>query len=247
MEQVLFFLFVNGKGYGTLIQKTLKLPLTPIQKTLQNLENQGVILSHLEGKLRVYRWDPAFPLFSELLQLLRKAFMLLEPDMQRRFYAVHTGEYFSKESSKILLNFWKQLERVAAFTTTTHSHTIQESWSRRGSGEVKVEKKDRILIFHEKGAWEEDSIVNFSNAYRWTLDLKRSIISLEHLRQGIKSPVPLLDFHPASPHLLSSKESHFCGADIYFGKVMAEKDKLWLKWRVIGPKKNLEINCKYGS
>ena len=62
IQKVLMFLFVNGKCYGTQLHKTLKTPLTPIQKALERLEKGGILMSYYEGKTRVYQFDPAYPL-----------------------------------------------------------------------------------------------------------------------------------------------------------------------------------------
>jgi hypothetical protein len=77
VQKILLFLFVNGKCYGTQLHHLLKSSLTPIQKALLRLEKGGIILSNYEGKTRLYQFNPAYPLLTELEQLLKKAYTLL--------------------------------------------------------------------------------------------------------------------------------------------------------------------------
>jgi len=241
VEKVLFFLFVNGKGYGSQIQKLLKAPLTPIQKALQRLERDGIVLSYFEGNIRAYKFAPTCPYLTELQQLLRKAFTLLTTSEQRKFYAGQHAEY-ALESAEILRFFWKKLSRVTSFSLAVHSGTQE---IKKGEGKVTISKQNDELIFHEKGEWEGDPSVCFSNAYRWTLDFKLGVISLEHLRKGVDRPVQLLHLAPSSAKSLTSMDGHFCAEDTYFGKIHAEKEGLRLKWRIIGANKNQEIICIY--
>lgn len=76
VQRILFFLFVNGKCYGSQLHKALKTSLTPLQKALSRLEKGGVIMSAYEGKTRMYQFNPSFPLLNELEPLLKKAYTL---------------------------------------------------------------------------------------------------------------------------------------------------------------------------
>ena len=65
VQRILIFLFVNGRGYGTLLQRSFKTSLTPVQKALERLERGGLLTSYYEGKTRLYQFNPAYPLLNE--------------------------------------------------------------------------------------------------------------------------------------------------------------------------------------
>src|ERR1700758_4331532 len=88
VQRILIFLFVNGKCYGTQLHRSLKTSLTPLQKALNRLEKGNLITSHYEGKTRLYQFNPAYPLMSELEQLLKKAYTLLPGHEKKNYYVV---------------------------------------------------------------------------------------------------------------------------------------------------------------
>ena len=87
--------------------------------------------------------------------------------------------------------------------------------------------------------------IGFSNTFRWTLDRSAGMISLEHLRHGPEQPVFLFHITPTGDHILASVESHFCEEDVYLATVPWDRHSIRLNWRVIGPKKNEEMECCY--
>ncbi len=253
VQKVLLFLFVNGKCYGAQLQKLLKTPLTPIQKALLRLERGGVILSHYEGKTRVYQFNPAFPLLSELEQLLKKAYTLLPSQDKKSFCYVKSNtrkkDLKQQESEHLLSTYWERLFLVKHLTFNARSKSKEEGrWNGRGSGEVFIKKEsDTVLFFQEKGTWITDTgrEIDFSNTFRWTLDRKACLLSLEHLRRGVNHPVFLFHLAPAGDRTLRSVDSHLCEQDAYFGHISCDLHCLRLNWRVIGPKKNEEIDYYY--
>lgn len=251
IEKVLLFLFVNGKCYGSQLQKLLKTPLTPLQKAMTRLEEKKILTSYLEGKTKVYQFNPSCPILPELQQLLSKIFTLLPAPEQRAYYASFEGGRYALSNDftpeKILNLFWKRLSDVKSFVLNAHSNA-GEAWQKKGAGEVQVSREGAFaLVFQEKGQWKDESAARFSNTYRWTLDLKAKVISLEHLRRGVEQPVFLFHLAPTTPRLLTSIDSHLCGTDTYLGKIHLESKGLSLKWRVIGPTKNQEIACFYSA
>lgn len=248
VKKILIFLFVNGKCYGAQLQRHLKTALTPLQKALLRLEKGGIIISFYEGKTRLYQFNPAYPLLPELEQLIKKAYSLLSSVEKKNYYTAPADRHFSAGDSwaKVLYSFWKQLTTVkqVSFQAKTKS---SRSGSVKGKGDVTVVKEsDLVLIFNEKGEWQgEEGTVNFSNTFRWTIDRDAGVISLEHLRRGIEHPVFLLDFAPFNNHTLFSVEAHLCEEDTYIGQIVNKNGLMHLHWRVIGPKKNDEINYYY--
>lgn len=245
VQRILIYLFVNGKCYGTELHRALETPLTPLQKALARLEKGGLVISTYEGKTRVYQFNPAYPLLSELEQLLKKAYTLLPAHQKKAYYAVKE-EAFPHNASQILLAFWEKLMGVTQLTF--HAKTQSETgWNGKGQGEVILTKEGSVCVFNEKGAWinKEGSEVGFSNTFRWTLDRMKGVISLEHLRFGKDNPVFLFHLAPSGSQSLSSVNSHLCGGDTYFGQIHFDRYSLRLNWRVIGPKKNEEIDYYY--
>ncbi len=251
-QKILLFLFVNSKCYGTQLHRLLKTPLTPIQKALLRLERGGVILSDYEGKTRIYQFNPAFPLLGELEQLLKRAYTLLPPQ-EKKQYSVMKEDKLKRLSpeaqERVLLTIWERLGNVGQLTFHAKTKSKDEGgWNGKGNGEVLVTKEgENVLLFHEKGTWQGKKAgeVNFSNLFRWTLDRETLMISLEHLRRGYHHPVFLFHLSCANDHSLSSTDSHLCGGDAYFGQIFCNQHYLRLNWRVIGPKKNEEMDYFY--
>lgn len=250
VQKILIFLFVNGKCYGTQMHRFLKTPLTPLQKALFRLEKGGLIHSYYEGKTRLYQFNPAYPLLAELEQLLKKAYTLLPAHEKKDYYVSKEDMNIRLENkSKALLMCWKKLAEVKIMNFKAKSKSKDgRGWNGTGKGEVFVTNEgDNILIFSEKGSWQNHlgEEISFSNVFRWSLDRFAGMISLEHLRRGINRPVFLLHLAPTSLHTLSSVDSHLCEGDTYFGQIHLDRYNICLNWRVIGPKKNEEIDYYY--
>lgn len=253
VQKVLIFLFVNGKCYGTQLHRSLKTPLTPLQKALFRLEKGGIIRSYYEGKTRLYQFNPGYPLLAELEPLLKKAYTLL-PSQEKKDYYVSNHEDSIKQidqeyKPKTLASFWKKLTAIKEVTFHAKSKSKNElGWNGKGKGEVTVSKEgDHVILFMEKGSWQgqQGEEISFSNIFRWTFDQFTGMISLEHLRRGLNQPVFLFHLVPNSKHSLSSVDSHLCDGDTYFGQIQFDRFSIRLNWRIIGPKKNEEIDYYY--
>lgn len=253
VQRILIFLFVNGKCYGTQLHRELKTPLTPIQKALKRLENGRLIISYYEGKTRIYQFNPVYPLLKELEELLKKAYTLLPAHEKKSYYVVRNDfsmQSTNKESkTQVLLAFWEKLLSVTQLTFHAKTNSKDENgWNGKGRGEVVSSKNGpNILIFNEKGTWQgkQGVDVGFSNVFRWTLDFNAIMISLEHLRRGSEHPVFLFHLTPSGKYSLSSVDSHLCEGDTYFGQIHFDNYTIRLNWRVIGPKKNEELDYYY--
>lgn len=244
-ERILLFLFVNHKCYGTQLQTKLKTPLTPIQKTLQKLEKHGILESIFEGKTRIYQFNPLFPYLEELEALLKRAYALLPSLEKKKYLLLEEKNIISHDG---LERFWEILQKIKSLQFQSKSHTKQEGrWEGQGSGKVIVFKENDGLIFEEKGLWfnKNNEEIGFSNIFRWTLDRKKKMITLEHLRFGRNQPVFLCHLVTSGLSTLVSLDSHLCEADAYFGKIFFTQKIIRLHWRIIGPKKNEEIDYFY--
>lgn len=152
---------------------------------------------------------------------------------------------------EVLREFWEKLLNVTQLSFQAKTHSKKESgWNRKGRGEIVLTKNgNHVLIFNEKGTWqgEKGIDVSFTNLFRWTLDSKANMISLEHLRRGSEHPVFLCNLTPSGKYNLSSVDSHLCGGDKYFGQIHLDHHNLRLNWRVIGPNENEELDYYYYS
>lgn len=251
VQRILIFLFVNGKCYGTQLSRSFQTALTPIQKALDRLEKGGLITSHYEGKTRLYQFNPAYPLLEELEPLLKKAYTLLPAIRKRDFYVAKLDPLSPKNENptQILFRFWERLHQVKKLSFQAKSKSSEElGWPGKGNGEVVISRENnQSLIFNEKGIWfnKQGEQVSFTNVFRWTLDRHAGVISLEHLRRGVDRPVFLFHLAPSNAQSLSSVDSHLCEGDTYFGQIHFDSNTLRLNWRVIGPKKNEEIDYYY--
>ena len=245
VEKVLLFLFVNSKCYGAQLQRILRTPLTSLQNALGRLEEGRIIISYSEGKTKLYQLNPSYPMVSELEQLLKKAYTLLSPQEKKLYSLVQMETLEKRVQEPLLFGLWDRLKTVAQMTLHAKSRSKEiTGWNGKGKGDVLVTKEsETVLIFHERGSWDQN--MSFSNTFRWTLDRGAGMISLEHLRLGPSSPVFLFHLAPTGTNLLASVDSHLCEEDAYLAQVLWDRHAIRLSWRVIGPKKNEEMEYYY--
>ena len=84
-EWVLYYMLAYNKGYATGISSIFGVSLNAIQKQLIKFEEAGIFVSFLEGRTRIFMWNPRYPFLSELLALLQKAFQYL-PEAEKSKY-----------------------------------------------------------------------------------------------------------------------------------------------------------------
>ena len=253
--RIFLFLFVNERCYASQIQSLLRIPLTPIQKALIRLEKEGVIYSQLEGKTRIYQFNPSYPLRWELEALLKKTYTVLPSQEKKRYCFIHKPRLRVREEresersqNNMLLQFWEQLGRVQQLTLFARSKEVHEQAAKMGKAEVAVTVPSASsLVFQEKGHWLIDQLPSsaFSNCFRWTLDLNASLITLEHLRFGPTHPVFLFHLTPSGPQMLESVDAHLCNQDTYLGNIVWDHKRIEFRWRIIGPNNNSELTYYY--
>lgn len=257
VEKILYYLLLNGKCYATQLSRRFQSPLTPLQQALQKLEEQGVLNSFYEGKTRHFEFNPAYPLLKELEELLKRAYTLLDFETKKIYYSPNLQQTKQqapekknlKDSKRTIHTFWERLRSVQSFSLSAKSKAFTiTGWNGLGKGsvDVKVGLND-TLIFQEQGRWitREQNDLEFKNVYRWTLHKYQNVISLEHLRLGVQNPVFLFKLKPVDEFTLESVDPHHCKEDAYFGKVRCDNHYIQLNWRVIGPRKNEEIDYLY--
>ncbi len=69
-EKVLVFILIRGKGYPSEIASFYQVDLYGVQNQLAKFENGGVLVSFLEGKTRIFEFNPLYIFLPELKQLL---------------------------------------------------------------------------------------------------------------------------------------------------------------------------------
>lgn len=65
-ERVLLFLAARDEGYGAEIAKLFSTDLSPIQKQLERMERDGLLISRKVGRTRLYSFNPRNPFVPEL-------------------------------------------------------------------------------------------------------------------------------------------------------------------------------------
>ncbi|MCH9634182.1 MAG: hypothetical protein S4CHLAM7_09250 [Chlamydiae bacterium] len=255
IERILLFLFVNEKGYGSQIQSLLKIPLTPIQNALKKLEEGGVIESYFQGNKKVFKLNTSYPLFQELESLLKKTYTLLSASDKKRYCFFHKPQLsirneIQRDNSqqKLLESFWKRLQKTTCLDFTARLQGFGKEDKKRGKAAVELEHSNEYqIIFREQGFWYVGDLPEtaFSNCFRWTLDIKKSLVSLEHLRYGVSKPTFLFHLAPTGPKALSSVDAHLCRDDTYIGTLTWSSKEVSFDWRVIGPRKNQFLSYRY--
>ncbi len=86
VEKILMYLCMHGKTNATELSRCFDSALDPIQKTLRKLEAGGLLASFLEGRTRVFQWNPRCPFLEEIQALAKKAYNFLPPDIQEARY-----------------------------------------------------------------------------------------------------------------------------------------------------------------
>jgi Family of unknown function (DUF6314) len=134
--------------------------------------------------------------------------------------------------------------RIQSLCFVSHSD-CETGWNGKGTGAVKVEANDDVIVFYESGKWRnsKDREFGFKNTYRWTFE--RNHVKLEHLRFGENNPVVLFYLEAISETKWTSVCPHKCDLDLYSADLTIEEEQIILKWKVKGPGKNEEINYWY--
>lgn len=86
VEKILMYLNLHGKANATELSRAFESALDPIQKTLKKLEEGGLLASFLEGKTRVFQWNPRYPFLKEIQNLAEKAYTFLPLNIQERYF-----------------------------------------------------------------------------------------------------------------------------------------------------------------
>jgi len=86
IEKVLLYLMENKQCYGAELSKHFDSALSGFQVTLDKLEYAGVLVSFLQGRTRIYQFNPRYPFLNELKSLLLKAYEFLPESTKEKYY-----------------------------------------------------------------------------------------------------------------------------------------------------------------
>jgi predicted transcriptional regulator len=86
LEKVLLSVERYGQVYATDISKIFDIPVYCVQKQLAKMEQSGVLVSRFYGKVRLYEFNPRYPLLNELKTLLRKTFDFMSKQDIDKYY-----------------------------------------------------------------------------------------------------------------------------------------------------------------
>lgn len=90
IEKIFFTLFVYGEGYPLGMAKTFDEPVNKFQQQLKRLEESGIVVSRLVGKVRLYTFNPRYPFLDELKALISRAYEYIPKKEKERYYKKRT-------------------------------------------------------------------------------------------------------------------------------------------------------------
>jgi DNA-binding transcriptional ArsR family regulator len=85
-EKILVYITVNPESYPNEIARVFQSSLSSIQKHLENLEKNGIVVSRLKGKTRLYDLNPRSPFKKELTILLEKIYSFINENEKKEFF-----------------------------------------------------------------------------------------------------------------------------------------------------------------
>lgn len=85
VEKIFFTLSVYGEGYPLGMAKTFGEPVNKFQQQLKRLEDSGIIVSRLAGRVRLYTFNPRYPFLKELRAFISKAYEYV-PEKEKALY-----------------------------------------------------------------------------------------------------------------------------------------------------------------
>jgi len=86
LEKILLSLERYGRIYANDTARTFDMSLYSVQNQLKKMEESGVLVSRFYGKVRLYEFNPGYPLLNELRSLLRKTFDFLPKKDIEKYY-----------------------------------------------------------------------------------------------------------------------------------------------------------------
>jgi hypothetical protein len=86
VEKVLFYMVVNNKCFANELSRAFGNPVFGIQRALTRLENQGILVSTIEGRNRLYHWNPRYLFLTDFKSFISKVYFTLPDDIKKKYY-----------------------------------------------------------------------------------------------------------------------------------------------------------------
>ena len=85
-SKVLLYLESYGSGYPRGISETFEIAVSQVQRQLERFEREGIVVSRLVGKTRVYEWNPRCFYLAELRLILAKCLERLPETIKEKYF-----------------------------------------------------------------------------------------------------------------------------------------------------------------
>ena len=85
-SKVLLYLESYGSGYPRGISETFEIAVSQVQRQLERFEREGILVSRLVGKTRVYEWNPRCFYLAELRAILAKCLERLPESIKEKYF-----------------------------------------------------------------------------------------------------------------------------------------------------------------
>ncbi|MBT4289028.1 MAG: ArsR family transcriptional regulator [Deltaproteobacteria bacterium] len=89
-ELIFYYMLVYNKGYARKVSSTFNLSLNAVQKQFLKFETAGIFVSFLEGRTRLFQWNPRYPFLKELKGLIQKAYDYLPESEKEKYFMTRT-------------------------------------------------------------------------------------------------------------------------------------------------------------
>ena len=85
-SKVLLYLESYGSGYPRAISEAFKIAISQVQRQLERLEREGILVSRLIGKTRLYEWNPRCFYLEDLKKILSKSLERLPESVKEKYF-----------------------------------------------------------------------------------------------------------------------------------------------------------------
>lgn len=89
-SKTLLYLESYGSGYPRAISENFKISISQVQRQLQRFEHEGILVSRLVGKTRLYEWNPRCFYLADLKNILSKSLARLPESMKEKYFRNRT-------------------------------------------------------------------------------------------------------------------------------------------------------------
>jgi DNA-binding transcriptional ArsR family regulator len=89
-EKTLLYIECYGQGYARKMADVYGVSLSQIQRQLERFEREGILVSQLVGKTRLYQINPRYFFKDELRLLLAKALKNLPSNLKDKYFSERT-------------------------------------------------------------------------------------------------------------------------------------------------------------